>query len=62
MVLLTPAEPWKGESVLITGGAGFLGSHLAEALVLKGAEVSVLDCVKNPWRLQRILDKIEYLP
>jgi UDP-glucose 4-epimerase len=29
--------------VLITGGAGFIGSHLAEALVAKGDEVIVLD-------------------
>ena len=29
--------------VLITGGAGFIGSHLAEALVAKGDEVMVLD-------------------
>jgi UDP-glucose 4-epimerase len=29
--------------VLITGGAGFIGSHLAEALLARGDEVSVLD-------------------
>ena len=28
---------------LITGGAGFVGSHLAEALVARGDEVFVLD-------------------
>ena len=31
------------QKVLITGGAGFIGSHLAEALVAEGKEVSVLD-------------------
>jgi UDP-glucose 4-epimerase len=29
--------------VLVTGGAGFIGSHLADALVAKGHEVVVLD-------------------
>ena len=29
--------------VLITGGAGFIGSHLAEFLLAQGAEVIVLD-------------------
>jgi nucleoside-diphosphate-sugar epimerase len=28
---------------LITGGAGFIGSHLADALVRRGDEVAVLD-------------------
>ncbi len=30
-------------SYLITGGAGFIGSHIAEALVNKGAGVTILD-------------------
>src|SRR5215813_6421167 len=34
---------WAGKPVLVTGGAGFIGSHLAEALVEAGAEVTVLD-------------------
>jgi len=29
--------------ILITGGAGFIGSHLAENLMLEGAEIVVLD-------------------
>jgi UDP-glucuronate decarboxylase len=33
----------KGSRVLVTGGAGFLGSHLCDRLVSEGAEVLCLD-------------------
>ncbi len=35
-------QNWKGRSVLVTGGGGFIGSHLAERLVTLGAETRVL--------------------
>ncbi|QPQ55418.1 NAD-dependent epimerase/dehydratase family protein [Allosphingosinicella flava] len=31
--------------VLITGGAGFIGSHLADTLLDRGFEVTILDCL-----------------
>lgn len=37
------SDHFKGARVLITGGAGFIGSHLAEALVALGASVVVID-------------------
>jgi UDP-glucose 4-epimerase len=37
-----PNEEWRMK-VLITGGAGFVGSHLAEALLARGDEVYALD-------------------
>lgn len=34
---------YKNCKILITGGAGFIGSHLAEKLIEHGAEVTILD-------------------
>jgi UDP-glucuronate 4-epimerase len=31
--------------VLLTGGAGFIGSHVAEALLQRGVELMILDCL-----------------
>jgi UDP-glucose 4-epimerase len=42
--------------VLITGGAGFIGSHLADACLLRGDQVYVIDDLSTG-----SIDNIEYL-
>jgi len=51
----------KGKKVVVTGGAGFIGSHLVERLVRAGAEVRVLIRYnsRNNWgMLEKIPDSI----
>jgi UDP-glucose 4-epimerase len=36
---------WKGKSVLVTGGLGFIGSNLARRLVSEGASVTLCDAM-----------------
>jgi len=33
------------ERILVTGGAGFIGSHIVDALIAKGHEVVIYDCL-----------------
>lgn len=44
---------WKEKRVLITGGAGFIGSHVVEKLIERGARVSIFDNLR-PGRLQNL--------
>lgn len=42
-------ERVKGKRILVTGGTGFVGSHLVEALILGGASVVVLERSADPF-------------
>lgn len=59
------ALDWSEVSVLVTGGASFIGSHLADALVARGACVRVVDNLSSG-RRENIekhiqMGKIEFL-
>lgn len=55
---------WTDRDVLVTGGAGFIGSFLVEALVDRGANVVVADNFSRggPERIAHLDDEIELLP
>lgn len=43
----TAADFWARRRVLVTGGCGFIGSHLVDALLAEGASVVVLDAYNS---------------
>jgi NAD dependent epimerase/dehydratase len=59
-------DGWEGRPVLVTGGEGFIGSHLTELLVRQGADVRVLAHYdpfgRHGWIGPELLDSIELLP
>ncbi|MBI3626690.1 NAD-dependent epimerase/dehydratase family protein, partial [Candidatus Uhrbacteria bacterium] len=37
----------KNKKVLITGGAGFIGSHITDAIISQGGQVVVIDNIST---------------
>jgi len=62
-MIYTTASFFSGQAVLITGCAGFIGSHLAESLVSVGAKVTAVDhhCLEHVVNLKDYLGRIEYI-
>ena len=51
------------KSILITGGAGFIGSHLVDALLERGNEIIILDnfSTGRPQNLEHVGNKIKLI-
>ena len=39
----------KNNNVLVIGGSGFLGSHVADELSLQGYKVTIFDILNSKW-------------
>ena len=56
-------DRYDGARVLVTGGLGFIGSHLAKRLVELGADVTIVDSLipeygGNPYNIREIADRV----
>jgi len=49
---------WNGRPVLVTGGASFIGSHLVEGLIARGATVRVVDDLSSG-QLENIKEHVD---
>lgn len=56
-------QAYQGIPILVTGGCGFIGSHLAEKLVELGADVTILDNLStgHEHNISTIADKITFI-
>lgn len=60
---MTTPNPFSGANVLVTGGLGFIGSHVARRMVKLGATVTLVDSLipeygGNAFNVQDIRDKV----
>lgn len=61
--ITTGCYDWRNKHVLVTGGAGFVGSYLVEDLVIAGARVRVADDLSTGslGLIKQVLKDVEFL-
>src|SRR5881227_2916079 len=56
-------SPYRGAHALVTGGLGFIGSHLSKKLVELGSDVTIVDSLipeygGNPYNIREFADRV----
>lgn len=54
-------EKKSGRKCLVLGGAGFIGSYIAEELLGAGFKVTIFDKVKNAKNIEHVINKVRFV-
>ena len=61
MVLTTTGETRPSKTVLVTGGAGFIGSHTCQVLLARGDDVVIVDEMNSYYDLAQKQGNLDLL-
>ena len=61
MTVPTISDMQPTRTILVTGGAGFIGSHVADVLLARGDRVIIVDELNDYYEVKRKINNLDYL-